>query len=142
MAKKALVVDDSLVMRQMVSFTLRDAGLEVEAASNGEEALKLVEKQNFDLIVTDLNMPVMDGITFIRSADAIAGQPLYAHHHAYHRKRNATETARGCCRCNRMGFETLRPAQTFGGGLQGVVVTAPPFWRVSIVVILLLSYSA
>jgi len=72
MAKKVLVVDDSITMRQMVSFTLREANFEVLEAENGQDALKKLEGQALDLIVTDLNMPVMDGITFIRQARALA----------------------------------------------------------------------
>jgi len=59
-------------MRQMVSFTLREASFEVLEAQNGQEALQRVDGQNFDLIITDLNMPVMDGITFIRKARELA----------------------------------------------------------------------
>jgi len=68
MSKRALIVDDSNVMREMVSFTLRDAGFEVLEAVNGQDALTKLEGQNVDVILTDLNMPVMDGITFIRNA--------------------------------------------------------------------------
>jgi len=68
MARKILVVDDSSIMRQMVAFTLREAGFEVQDAVNGEDALKQLDKQTFDLVVTDLNMPVMDGIAFIECA--------------------------------------------------------------------------
>jgi two-component system chemotaxis response regulator CheY len=73
MPKRTLVVDDSSIMRQMVSFTLREAGFEVEVATNGEEAIKQLEKQPFDLVVTDLNMPVMDGIAFIEYARKLPG---------------------------------------------------------------------
>jgi len=68
MSKRVLIVDDSPTMRQMVSFTLREANFDVLEAENGQDALKKVEGQKFDLILTDLNMPVMDGITFIRNA--------------------------------------------------------------------------
>jgi two-component system chemotaxis response regulator CheY len=67
MTKKILVVDDSDTMRQMVSFTLREAEFEVVEAENGQDALSKVEGHKLDLILTDLNMPVMDGITFIRN---------------------------------------------------------------------------
>jgi two-component system chemotaxis response regulator CheY len=67
MAKSALVVDDSMAVRQLVSFTLKEAGFEVREGSNGQEALDQLEKGKVDLIITDLNMPVMDGITFIRN---------------------------------------------------------------------------
>jgi two-component system chemotaxis response regulator CheY len=72
MPRKILIVDDSVTMRQMVSFTLRDAQFEVVEAENGADALKKLDGFAPDLIVTDLNMPVMDGITFIRNARAVA----------------------------------------------------------------------
>ncbi len=68
MPKTALIVDDSVTMRQMVSFTLREAGFEVIEAENGQDALSKLAGAKLDLIVTDLNMPVMDGISFVRSA--------------------------------------------------------------------------
>jgi len=71
MPKKALIVDDSVTMRQMVAFTLREAKFEVVEAENGADALKKLAGLTPDLIVTDLNMPVMDGLTFIRSARAL-----------------------------------------------------------------------
>jgi len=72
MSKKVLIIDDSSLMRQMVSFTLREASFEVLEAENGQQALQKVDGQSFDLIITDLNMPVMDGITFIRKARELA----------------------------------------------------------------------
>ena len=61
-----LAVDDSSSMRQMVSFTLKSAGYEVAEAADGQEALDKAKLQQFDLVITDVNMPVMDGISFIR----------------------------------------------------------------------------
>jgi two-component system chemotaxis response regulator CheY len=72
MPKRVLIVDDSPTMRQMVSFTLREANFDVLEAENGQEALKKVQGEKFDLILTDLNMPIMDGITFIRNARGLA----------------------------------------------------------------------
>jgi two-component system, chemotaxis family, chemotaxis protein CheY len=66
MAKKLLIVDDSASMRQMVSFTLKDAGYEVIAANNGKDALAKVDNSGIAMVITDLNMPEMDGIEFIR----------------------------------------------------------------------------
>jgi len=63
---KILAVDDSASMRQMVSFTLKGAGYEVVDACDGAQALDIAKKQNFDVVVSDVNMPVMDGITLIR----------------------------------------------------------------------------
>ena len=61
-----LAVDDSSSMRQMVTFTLKGAGHQVTEAGDGQEALNKAKSQQFDLIITDVNMPVMDGITFIK----------------------------------------------------------------------------
>jgi len=62
-----LAVDDSSSMRQMVTFTLKGAGHQVTEAADGQEALNKAKSQQFDLIITDVNMPVMDGITFIKN---------------------------------------------------------------------------
>lgn len=77
--KKVLVVDDSVSMRQMVSFTLRQGGFEVFEAGHGQEALDRLKTLQVDLIITDLNMPVMDGITLIRnvrSLPAMKSKPI------------------------------------------------------------------
>jgi two-component system chemotaxis response regulator CheY len=65
--RKVLIVDDSVSMRQMVSFTLRQGGFDVVEAGHGQEALDKLKGISVDLIITDLNMPVMDGITLIRN---------------------------------------------------------------------------
>ena len=66
MDKKVLVVDDSASMRQMVTFTLQSAGFETIEGANGVEALSVIGGQSIDLVITDLNMPEMDGITLIK----------------------------------------------------------------------------
>lgn len=67
MPKTVLVVDDSPTMRQMVAFTLSSAGYQVVEAGNGKEAVgKVNGGAKPDLVVTDLNMPEMDGITLIK----------------------------------------------------------------------------
>jgi two-component system, chemotaxis family, chemotaxis protein CheY len=66
MSKTALIVDDSVSMRQMVAYTLTKAGFTVIEGSNGQEGLDKLTGQKVELIITDLNMPVMDGIEFIR----------------------------------------------------------------------------
>lgn len=67
MPHNVLIVDDSISMRQMVSFTLKQGGFNVMEAENGQDALDKLSGQRVQLIITDLNMPVMDGITFIQS---------------------------------------------------------------------------
>lgn len=59
-----LVVDDSASLRNMVAFTLKQEGYQVVEAGNGQEALTKARAGKFDLVLTDVNMPVMDGITF------------------------------------------------------------------------------
>lgn len=61
-----LAVDDSASMRQMVSFTLKGAGHDVVEAGDGQEALNLAKGSKFDLVLTDVNMPMMDGIVLTR----------------------------------------------------------------------------
>jgi len=61
-----LAVDDSLSMRRMVAFTLKSAGHEVIEASDGTDALVKAKQIKFNLIITDVNMPNMDGITLTR----------------------------------------------------------------------------
>ncbi|WP_027856653.1 response regulator [Marinobacterium jannaschii] len=59
-----LVVDDSASLRNMVTFTLKQEGFDVAEAGDGKEALGKAQQGKFDLVLTDVNMPVMDGITF------------------------------------------------------------------------------
>jgi two-component system chemotaxis response regulator CheY len=66
MAKKIIVVDDSKSTRTMLSFTLRRAGYDVVEAEDGSGALAAMNGQVPDCVITDLNMPGMDGIELIR----------------------------------------------------------------------------
>ncbi len=66
MAKTFLIVDDSASMRQLVAFTIKDAGFDVLLAENGKDALDKLDRAPVDMVITDLNMPEMDGITLIR----------------------------------------------------------------------------
>lgn len=66
MAKKILTVDDSASIRQMVSFTLKEAGYEVSEAFDGVDAVNKSLNNQFNLVITDLNMPNIDGITLIK----------------------------------------------------------------------------
>ncbi|WP_415035101.1 response regulator [Azonexus sp.] len=75
MAKVILAVDDSASIRQMVSFTLKTAGYEVIDATDGQDGLDKASAQAFDLILTDQNMPRMDGLSLIKTLRAM---PQYA----------------------------------------------------------------
>ena len=67
MAKTILAVDDSPSIRQMVAFTLKGAGYEVTEAVDGQYGLNKSKAKPFNLVLTDQNMPQMDGITLIKS---------------------------------------------------------------------------
>ena len=66
MKRTALIVDDSVTIRQMVAFTLQQAGFAIVEAVDGQDALDRLDGLKPDLVITDLNMPRMDGIHFIR----------------------------------------------------------------------------
>ena len=67
---RILVVDDEAHIVQVVALKFRNAGLEVETAGDGDEALALVRRTPFDLVVTDLQMPTMSGIELARAMAA------------------------------------------------------------------------
>jgi two-component system chemotaxis response regulator CheY len=66
MPKKIITVDDAMTMRRMVSFTLQEAGHQVLEAADGVAALNLLRNERVDLVISDVNMPNMDGITLTR----------------------------------------------------------------------------
>ncbi|MFS1701993.1 response regulator [Aestuariibacter sp. GS-14] len=67
MSKHILVVDDSVSIRRMVEVTLKSAQFQVTLAEDGEDALDKCKHGSFDFVLTDQNMPRMDGITLIQS---------------------------------------------------------------------------
>lgn len=70
MTKRAITVDDSKTMRDMVVFTLKNAGFEVIEAEDGQAAINVLGNTPVDLVITDLNMPNMNGIELIRNLRA------------------------------------------------------------------------
>lgn len=71
MAKTILAIDDSASIRQMVSFTLKSAGYEVLDAVDGQDGLDKAKGNEVHLVLTDQNMPRMDGLTLIRTLRAL-----------------------------------------------------------------------
>jgi two-component system chemotaxis response regulator CheY len=71
--RKILAVDDSASIRQMVNFTLSKAGYEVAEAVDGRDGLEKTGRQKFDLVISDLNMPRMDGIEMITAVRKLQG---------------------------------------------------------------------
>ena len=74
MAKKILTVDDSRTMREMVAFTLKGGGYEVIEAEDGKAALAKISGIKVDAVITDLNMPNVNGFELIR---ALRANPNY-----------------------------------------------------------------
>lgn len=71
MAKTVLCVDDSASIRQMVGFTLKSAGYEVVEAVDGMDGLDKAKSKSVNLVLTDQNMPRMDGLTLIKNLRAL-----------------------------------------------------------------------
>ncbi len=67
MAKRILAVDDSPTMRQLVRVTLTRSGYEVMEAEDGAQGLKKASAEAFDLVLSDINMPVMNGLDMVRA---------------------------------------------------------------------------
>lgn len=79
MTKTALVIDDSSTTREIVSYSLREAGFDTLTANDGQQALEVLTRRSVDLIISELNMPVMDGLTFVRQVrlrDDLRGVPI------------------------------------------------------------------
>lgn len=71
MGKLIMTADDSASVRQMVSFTLKQSGYDVIEAVDGKDALTKLQSTKVDMLITDLNMPNLDGIGLIKGARAI-----------------------------------------------------------------------
>ncbi|GLX15730.1 MULTISPECIES: response regulator [Pseudomonas] len=67
MSKTVLIVDDSASIRQVVSITLKGAGYQVIEGCDGKDALSKLDGRKVHLIISDVNMPNMDGITFVKN---------------------------------------------------------------------------
>ncbi|MEC5400246.1 response regulator [Uliginosibacterium sp. H1] len=71
MSKTILIVDDSFSLRQTLAIALRGAGYTVEEAVDGKDALTKLDGRKYNLIISDVNMPNMDGISFVKAAKAL-----------------------------------------------------------------------
>ena len=67
MPKTVMIVDDSVSLRQVVSIALKGAGYDVLEACDGQEALSKLTGQKVHLVISDVNMPNMDGISFVKN---------------------------------------------------------------------------
>ena len=90
---RALIIDDSSVMRKIVDRSLRQAGIdlaEVREAANGVEALTVLKDNRVDLILCDINMPVMDGLEFLRQLANRRSRQRRARGDDYHRRQRVS----------------------------------------------------
>jgi two-component system chemotaxis response regulator CheY len=71
MAKKILVIDDSQSIRELITMVLENAGYRVDCAIDGQDALKHFDGRDFNLVITDLSMPNMDGISLLKKVRAM-----------------------------------------------------------------------
>ena len=71
MAKRIITVDDAATMRRLVGYTLRGVGHDAIEAEDGEDALRVLGNEAVDLVITDVNMPKMDGIELVRRLRAL-----------------------------------------------------------------------
>lgn len=76
MSKTILIVDDSTSLRLVVKMTLEGAGHHVIQAADGQQAMAMLDGREIDLVLTDLNMPVLDGFGLL---DSIRQHPIYGH---------------------------------------------------------------
>ncbi|MFA5099721.1 MAG: response regulator [Candidatus Omnitrophota bacterium] len=79
MAKKVLIIDDSKMSREMLANTLEQAGIQSKLAGDGKEALAILEKESFDLIILDLILPGLDGfglLTMIKDLPLASNTPV------------------------------------------------------------------
>ncbi|MFH6600234.1 response regulator [Ectopseudomonas khazarica] len=72
MAKTILIVDDSASIRQVVGMTLKNAGYDIIEGVDGKDALTKLDGRKVHLIISDVNMPNMDGITFLKNVKTLA----------------------------------------------------------------------
>jgi CheY-like chemotaxis protein len=68
---RILAVDDSATVRKLIRIHLKGLGFLIDEAENGAEGLKLLAKTKYDLVITDLMMPVMDGCVMLRMKDSM-----------------------------------------------------------------------
>ncbi len=117
MTRTVLSVDDSKSIRDMIDFTLAPLGYRVIGAENGAEGLQKFRSETVNLVITDLNMPVMNGIDFIREVRR-SPRDGRADHHAHDRNQARDEGGGQGRRGDRLDQQALRQRDAGRGGAQ------------------------
>jgi len=126
MDKTILIVDDSFSLRQTISMALKSVGYQVVEASDGQDALSKLDGRKYNLIISDVNMPNLDGLSFVRAVKQTELQ-IYAGDHADHRKRRFSQTGRQECRRAGMGTQAVPAARLAGCGCQAGFTLRSPY---------------
>jgi hypothetical protein len=101
-----LIVEDSPMMRQLLVFALaRVKNLRVTEADDGVDGLRKLASMKYDVIITDINMPIMDGLKLVKSRPQRPGSQGHAHHHHHHRGLAGGPPARPPARRERLHHE-------------------------------------
>jgi two-component system chemotaxis response regulator CheY len=122
-ARRVLVVDDGTLVRLYYGEALRAAGFEVEEAINGIEAMERLLTGRFDLVVVDINMPKMDGLSFLR---ALRAQPGLASLPAVVTSTEAAEGDRDAARAAGANFYLVKPVAEAALALHAALLTGAP----------------
>ncbi len=93
--RNLLIIDDEASMRHMLRLVLEEQGYRITEAANGVEALAQLRKEKFDLILSDIRMPDMDGLTFLKHSDVAALETTIIMMSAY----GSIDTALECIKC-------------------------------------------
>lgn len=94
MSDKILIVDDEKIIRDSLELFLKEEGFKTDTAGDGEEALQKITGENFDVVITDLNMPKIDGIELIRKSANLAPESYFIIMTAYASVKTAIEALR------------------------------------------------
>lgn len=94
MPVKILIVDDEKAIRESLELLLRDEGYKAETAADGEEALEKIKTDNYDLVITDIKMPKLDGIELLRKTNQISPDTFFIIMTAYASVNTAIEALR------------------------------------------------
>ena len=131
---RVLVVDDGEANRQLITVVLTRAGLQVESAENGEVAVRMATSQHFDLVLMDMQMPVMDGYTAtarLRQAGAVDSD-RGAHRQCHERvggQMRRRRLLRVCRQAGRYRRADALPGRAAHGGRRGGARVGPKRWK-------------